>query len=266
MKNRLRITLTAFASIAVLTTYAWTGGGHQAVTCLAQDNLTEKARNEVLAILGSDMTEVAAWLNDLRNKPETKSTSKWHYFSLSKDLQSVTEDRSDGMMKIEESVEILRNRNQHSQDENATALKILIHLVGDLHNIAHIRIADVKLSQRTFKIEVSNGKPGKKHASEFATWKKFWDAMFLSIHGGFSPRMFADDMELCYASSKEEWMKGTPREWANDMGKEVRPLFKWAKENYFMTKDHRNRLEPVSYRCMAKGGFRLAAILNDIFK
>jgi hypothetical protein len=50
------------------------------------------------------------------------------------------------------------------------------------------------------------------------------------------------------------------------MGRLCNPLYEWAGPNYYMTREFNNRLELLNDKCMARAGYRLAALLNDIFK
>ena len=51
-----------------------------------------------------------------------------------------------------------------------------------------------------------------------------------------------------------------------DMGSLSAPLYKWAVPDYYMTREQHNRLVQLNDKCMARAGFRLAALLNDIFR
>ena len=50
------------------------------------------------------------------------------------------------------------------------------------------------------------------------------------------------------------------------MARLAAPLYKWAEPDMIMSREQHNRLEPMNDKTMARAGYRLAALLNDIFK
>ena len=44
------------------------------------------------------------------------------------------------------------------------------------------------------------------------------------------------------------------------------PLYQWAAPDMLMSREQDNRLEQMNDKTMARAGYRLAALLNDIFK
>ena len=261
-----RYILFTFALLSIFTSSAWNKFGQQCIATFAEQNLTDSAKEQVNKLLGGTMASECWWLQDILKEEENKHTKAWHSIRLTKNLTSTTTAAEDGVVQIERCVEILKNRAEHSDSTVTASLKSLIHLVADMHNICHVRIENIANSNENFSLQISNGKPGKKEEISTSNWHKFWESSIVNRHYSFSPELMAEDLGVCYGSEKENFCKGDVRHWAEDMGHLAAPLYKWAKADYYMTREQNNRLIQLNDKCMARAGYRLATLLNDIFK
>jgi S1/P1 nuclease len=264
MKNTLKYILAAAIILSAAEAFAWNKQGHETIAVLAAERLTPAAKAEAERILGGSLKDNAMWLDDIRK--EAKHTAGWHYVSLDADLKSAPKSENDAVVQVERAADVLRNRASHNDSTVVAALRTMIHLVGDMHSIAHVRISGIAASQRNFNFVISNGHTGKKKAESKCSWKKYWDGVVINRHGGFSPEMYAEDVAVCHGAEADALAAGTPRDWACDMGRECKPLYEWAKADYFMTREQDIRLEPILDRCLARASYRLAALLNECLK
>lgn len=261
-----RYIILTICLLAVSTASAWNKFAQECIATLAEQNLTEKAKSETTKILGGDLASGAWWLQTIAKDEATKHTASWHYINVTADLKSTTSSQKDGVVQIENCIDILTNRAQHSDSTVVAALKSVIHLVADMHNLAHVRIENIPHSRRNFNFQISNGFTGKKAALTTSSWRKFWDSNIINRHATYTPQLFADDLQTCYGADKERFSKGDVRHWAADMARLAAPLYKWAQPDMIMSREQHNRLEPMNDKTMARAGYRLAALLNDIFK
>lgn len=252
--------------LTISTASAWNKLAQQCIATLAEQNLTEKAKSEATKILGGDLASNSWWLQTIAKEEATKHTATWHYINVNSELKSTTTSDKDGIVQIERCVDILNSRTEHSDSTVVATLRSLIHLVADMHNISHVKIENIPNSQRNFKIQISNGFTGKKEKIEQTTWRKYWESSLINRHASFSAELFAADLEVCYGADRERFSKGDVRHWAADMASLAAPQYKWAKPDMIMSREQDNRLEPMNDKCMARAGYRLAALLNEIFK
>lgn len=262
---RRYITL-AVSLLFVYTATAWNKFGQQSIATLAEQNLTESAKAQTTQILGGSLSSAAWWLQSVAKEPEYQHTNSWQFIHLTKELKSTTTSTEDGVVQIERCVDILKHRTQHSDSTVVVTLKTLIHLVADMHNLTHICIEGVEYSNKNFNFRVSNGFTGPKEVITKLTWRKFWESNIVNRHATLSCELLAEDLMVCYGPEKENFSKGDVRHWAADMGSLSAPLYKWAVPDYYMTREQHNRLVQLNNKCMARAGFRLAALLNDIFR
>ena len=239
--------------------------GHQSIATLANKYLTESAKNEVKAILGGEMITEAVWLNTLRKEEATAYTKDWHIFTLDRRGKSTTTAENDGTVQLEKAIAVLRDRASQPDSLVKASLKSVIHLVADMHCISHVHIEGVEVS-KGFKFKLHNTLSDKAYKEWTTSWGAMWQKGFTERNVILSPEYYAADVEIFIGSKKAEYEKGTPRFWVENVGKDVVFGLGVFTPNAAISVENKERMEDIHNRCMAKAGYRLAALLNDIFK
>jgi nuclease S1 len=135
-RTALAIATLTFASL----THAWGAEGHRLIAELAEAQLTPAARSHVARILeqepGATLSSVSTWADEIR----TRDTAAWHYVNLPESGCSYESARDcaggDCIVEaINAQVDILNSSAIES--ERLTALKWVVHLVGDIHQPLH---------------------------------------------------------------------------------------------------------------------------------
>ena len=126
---------------------AWGTEGHQVIALIAQSQLTSKARGEVDRLLaqepGASLASVSTWADEHRNP----STAPWHYvnFPRSDCVYNEQRDCPDGRCVVEAiKRELAMLESSASFEKRLTALKYVVHLVGDVHQPLHAGYLDDK--------------------------------------------------------------------------------------------------------------------------
>ena len=266
MKTAIKYIVCVALTLMVGDAWAWHTRGHQVISMLATERLTPAAKQQVESILGGDITSNTLWLNSLKKVEAYKHTRFWHNVVLDETCQPAATGDNDGLVQLERHIDILRNRDKYSEEQVLTALRVVIHLVPDLHCIAHIRFKDIPQSKNFTFYRPYKGKTDDLSKCPKMTWYKLWAKWFFDIHGGFSLDMFANEIRLVEADNFGKYMAGNPREWAVEMGREARPLFDMVQPDAIANDAILFNWEPLHERCVAKAAVRLAVVLNDIFK
>ena len=261
------IILLAFA-LMVNEAYAYKAFGHQVIAALAEKHLTEKAKSEVHTILQADMTKHAMWLYSLRKNPDLAYTKEWMFATLNAEVKSVTTYENDAVVALERAVEVLRNRKNESDSLVKASLRAVVQIVGDIHNLGNIRIEGNEAT-KGFKFtsySVTKGSSaGENEVRKPQSWYSLWHN-YTNRHSAFSPQYYAEDIEICLGHKKAEYEKGTPRFWVENVGEDVVRSLEVFYPDALVKTEMINRYEDLNDKCMAKAGFRLAALLNEIFK
>jgi hypothetical protein len=135
----------AGALLLSTTAYAWGSEGHQVIARLSQAQLSPAARKEVDRLLalepGATLASVSTWPDEHRNP----ATAPWHYVNFPRDTCSYDAERDcpDGRCvigAINRQTEILASGA--SDEQRLTALKYVVHFVGDVHQPLHAGYGD----------------------------------------------------------------------------------------------------------------------------
>jgi hypothetical protein len=259
---------------------AWGGQGHRLVGLLAEDRLTPAAKKSVAWLLdGQSLGDVASWADTITG--EQVQTSYWHYLNIPPDASRYDRDRdcprqpgveagSRGdrwrdcvVDRIAYWEERLGNTKLDRADR-ATALKFVVHFIGDLHqpfhalgvgrggNDVHVRV----FGQSDCGSDPARPVPCNLHS--------VWDSRLISRHNLDDQSYLAalkkliDDKHLGAAPA------GTPAEWAEQS-------FRLAKEA--LVKDgadidegyYRRHITVIDER-LALAALRLSTSLNRLLR
>src|SRR5688572_7500562 len=126
-------------------TYAWGLQGHRIVGQIAESYLTPKAKLAVIKILGTESIAMASnWPDFIKSDTTMSYLSPWHYLNLKgglsyNDVQAFlkTDTSINAYTRINFLVKELKNKLL-SKDKKAFYLKLLIHIVGDIHQPLHV--------------------------------------------------------------------------------------------------------------------------------
>jgi len=131
--------------------FGWGRDGHRIVALLAESGLTPQARAEVDMLLDGEaeptLAAVSTWADEIRDTPDGRRSSRWHWVNLSKDPPCTyvpERDCADGncvIGAINSQLAILADR-QRPLAERRDALKFVVHFVGDVHQPFHAGFAD----------------------------------------------------------------------------------------------------------------------------
>ena len=254
--KRLFLVIIAFVA-TISTAQAWTKLVDDASYLIAEKYMTEAAKAECGRILALKESVDYKWVANGASK-----------VLLDTSLYSVTVDEKDIVVRLEKAAEVLRNRANHSDAEQYSALMDLRKLNIELHTISNIAIEGVEHSQSDFEFTWSAGKEGSEKYEKRGklTWSKMWRNSFCFWHQGWSSEYYAYDINLRFNKIANQAMQGSVRDWAHEMGLRAKPIYEWVKPGMLMRYEPRLNLEDVHLEMVARSAYRLAALLNDVLK
>lgn len=262
----------AFAA-TVSVASAWSHKCDEAVMIIASEHLTPEAGKVVKKYLGKSYADDVQYLYKLEkeqfkqmSKSARKAAAEIHFLHLNSELQPKNVKGKDALKATEQALEVIRNHNSHSKAEVTTALRTVINLMCDMHNLSKVRIDGIKHSFRDFKYTVPSGEYGR-YAEEAKTskWSKSWNT-FDGGYGFFSANYWANDMRIFIGDKYAEYAKGTLREWVLESGTLAAKYLEIYKPNTVVPYMDRRWSTPVAYDMMIKASCRLAALLNETIK
>ena len=216
--------------------------------------------------LGAKYSDDVRYLYNLEAKKKAQHTKEIHYVHLDGNLQPMKVEGDDALVALEAALAVVASYENRSDEEMTKALRTVINLMSDIHHLSNYRIASIPYSQgvHSFTRRSYDYGPKMKETSK-VVWNKIWYS-FSKRYSGFSAAFWAYEMNVGAAKKKEEYSKGTLRDWVADNGAIAASYLTKYTPDYFMTPLEFHSLEEVNYGMMARASFRLAALLNSTIK
>ncbi len=268
MKHAL-ILLGLFCQI---TAYAWGPTGHRTVGQIAENHLSEKAKAAIAHLLpGQSLAVVSTWMDEIRSDTAYDHMKVWHYVSIP-DGQTYESVKSevDVIAQIKAHMDLLL-KGDASAEAQATAVKVLVHLIGDIHQPLHVgRKAD--RGGNSIKVTWFD-EPSNLH--------RVWDSEMIDFYR-MSYTELAASLDQVAEEQVTTWQKASVIDWANE-SMAARPGI-YENLGECQTEEHEGAHAPsltctyaYSYRYhyvhfdvvrqrLFQAGIRLAGVLNAIFE
>ena len=235
----------------------WGKTGHRATGEIAEKYLTKKANKEIDKLLkGHSIAFVSNYGDEIKSEAKFRKYSPWHYVNFP--FESTYEahpksEQGDLIVGINACIAILKDENS-SQEEKVFHLKMLIHLIGDLHQPLHNGLSEDKGGN---DIQV-------RWFNEGTNLHVVWDTKMIESYNMSYTELAANTKPLS-ERQVQELQKGTVIDWMYESKALCKEVYKSVeigeKIRYRYSYDY---METVRNQLL-KSGIRLAVILNDIF-
>jgi len=234
----------------------WGQNGHRIVGDIAADYLSPEAREAVDRVLGpTSMAIASTWMDKIKSDPAYDHTHDWHWVTIPDGMTyKETEKNPNGDLinSIRTFIKELKSGNLSAEEEKKK-LRMLIHLVGDIHQPLHVGTGEDRGGNDT---EVE-------WFYEESNLHRVWDSEMI------------DDTQLSYTEFStsinhpsnqqiENWQDTGVLDWAYEameLREQVYDLPKDRQIGYEYQYKNRDLLD----RQLLKGGVRLAGVLNEIY-
>ena len=275
-------TAVALALVTLLSStdllHAWGGQGHRLGGLIPAVRLTPIARQNVTWLLEHQtLADVSSWADSITG--EQVQTSYWHYLNIPPDAKGYDRDRDCPKQAGTEA----GSRNDRWRDcvvdriayweerlgnpkldraDRATALKFVVHFIGDLHQPFHALGVgrggnDVKV--RVFG-EANCGNDAARPSP--CNLHSVWDSRLIA-RKALDDRAYADVLQKLIAD--KGWGSqpaGTPAQWAEQSWRLAKEAL--VKPDTNIDEGYYRRHIGVIDERLALGGIRLAAVLNGV--
>lgn len=141
MKNTKQLTLAILLVISMQTSsFAWGAIGHYVIGKLAEWQMKPQTVEKVEAILNKEsISGVGVWMDNIRSDKKYEFTYTWHWVTTADgeydpSIQEPTGDAYAAFLQIKETLK----RGGLSPEEERDQLRMLIHIIGDLHQPFHV--------------------------------------------------------------------------------------------------------------------------------
>lgn len=258
MKRKSFVSM-ALAMLCAIQGFAWSAKGHDVVTCIAERHLTPAAKAHIDSVLdGKSIIYWANWLDNASHTPQYAYSKTWHYKNIDYAEQydkASKNPNGDVLTAIEEQVKKLQS-GKLTKEEEALALKILVHVVGDLHQPMHMG----------HKSDLGGNKVTVKHFGRDTNLHSLWDGALVEGAHKWSYSEWADQIDRVTKEQEAEIVSGNPFEWGRETYTIACEVYQRTAIGANISYDEIAFWAPTIEQQLLKGGLRLASILNSIYK
>ena len=241
---------------------SWGRTGHEAIALIAENHLTPQAKAAITELLnGQSLADVSNWADEVRDDPEFRSTSPWHYVNepvgLSFDqfaMDVATSHKGNVYNALIRSEHVL-SHTDNTLEKRVEALKFIIHLIGDAHQPMHVSRAEDQggnlISIRFNKVQSNL------HA--------LWDSKLID-HQGLSYEQMAKSYDTASPRQIRQWQSDDMLKWLYESYQISTKLYAEMDQNKILDNTYYDQHIDIVKQRIAMAGIRLAGVLNDCFR
>ena len=235
----------------------WGATGHRTVGEIATVYLKGKTKRKIAELLdGQSLALVSTFGDDIKSDKKYNEFYTWHYVNMPFDVRyEDSEKNPDGdlVSGIEKCKSVLLDETSSKQDK-AFYLKLLVHLVGDLHQPMHVGRKEDK-GGNTVQVQwFGNG----------TNLHSVWDSKMIEHYNMTYTELATNTREIS-KNDVEFIQQGTTADWVNDTQKFTVGAYGSAAIGDNLKYGYMYHNFEVVRSQLQKGGIRLAKVLNDIF-
>lgn len=243
------------ASIAA---FGWGQKGHDTVAFIAENHLTETTRAAVDSILdGKSPVYWANWLDNASHTPEYAYTKTWHYKNVDADRtydDMPANPAGDAVTAIKQQIEKLSDPATTKADA-ALALKILIHVTGDMHQPMHMGHAT----------DLGGNRVKLKYFNRDKNLHGIWDTDLLESAHRWSYTEWQQQLDRLNDVDEALTVQGSVDDWARETMEITRRCYDFFQPGINVSYNQIAYWAPTIEQQLLRGGLRLAHLLNTIY-
>ncbi len=253
-----RMLLLAGMSAMALPSFGWGQKGHDTTAEIAERHLTEATAKAVGELLdGKSIVYWANWLDNASHTPEYAYTKTWHYKNIDEGIafdDAPLLDTGDVVRAIPEQVKVFEDPRA-TREQKQLALKVLVHLLGDIHQPMHLgHASDRGANQVSVKFFDRN-----------TNLHSVWDSSVPESGHKWSYTEWADQIDRATPEETAMILQGGPADWGKETFDICTEVYRKTPDGTKISYDYIAEWTPTVERQFLKGGLRLADLLNTIF-
>jgi len=251
--KKLLFLITFCAS--TLTTFGWGATGHRATGQVAEKYLSKNATKQLERILnGQSLAMASTWMDDIRSDSTYDYATDWHWVTIQNGEtyeQSTKNPKGDVIQTLERIIGELKSKKLTPKEE-AERVKMLIHLIGDIHQPLHVGGGndrggnDVKVMW--FRVD--------------SNLHRIWDSDMID-DSKLSYTELAESLDKPTAAQLLQWQKTSVRDWAAESMTYRKQVYDYGQGK--LGYNYNYRYFPIVRERLLQAGVRIASVLNDIY-
>jgi len=239
-------------------TIFWSKTGHRVIGTVAQEELSGRARRTLDKLLdGRSLASISNFADEIKADRRFREFSAWHYVNIppDKDYSNIEpSEYGDLVIGIQKCLSMVNNES-NTKEDRVFYLKMLVHLIGDLHQPMHVGRLEDKggndLQVQWF------GKGSNLH--------KVWDANMINDYG-MSYMELATSLPELDKKEKRVIQEGSILDWVKESQLIANRLYDSVEIGEKLAYKYSYTWWGTVESQLQKGGLRLAKVLNEVFK
>ena len=239
---------------------AWNGFGHSCAAYIAEQHLTPEAKAKCEHYLQHSFVFYASWMDQWRYIKPYEETSSWHVIYVDDAWKLDTSKQKYAEYQTERIWKELKDYKNLPDSLVRQNLIYLIHMVPDYHCPVHTFFRKGTHTERKYSL-LTKGKKFALHT--------FWDASPGFKRKNWTMQRYCKEVDVISPKLAKKYQKGDPIKWANDALKQahrVYPITPANTETTTLSKEQTAQIHKLTDEMILKGAYRLARIINDVFK
>lgn len=269
MKKFATALMCAMLILSNISAFGWGQKGHDVVAAIAEKHLTKKAKKALNELLdGKSIVYYSSWMDNVQNSPDWdkgyNKTKTWHYGNVDKGLTYQTMQKNPAGDVVTGLVfltrELTENYDNLTDSLKADYVKMIVHMVGDMHCPMHAG----RLSDRG-----GNGTKVKWFGQN-TNLHSVWDSKMIESARKWSCSEWVDQLDRTDKKFRSSVMSGTFEEWFVNTVSLASGIYEYVEnlgaETPNLSYQYVYDYSPILEQQLLLGGYRLAYVLNTIFK
>lgn len=255
-----KIFIAVFFIFGIAEASAWGVTGHRVVAEIAENHLTNRAKRKLKKLIGKQkLAYWANWPDNVRNSPEWKNTSTWHYVNIppqeSKE-QFIEQLKNNNKPNIYTAIQnvkgIIVDKNTPNADREIY-LRFLVHFLGDMMQPMHTG-REEDLGGNLIKIQFFK-KDTNLHS--------LWDSGLID-NTKYSYTEYARVLDVKSKEEIKQIQSGSLEDWFYESHQAANQLYASVKPGENYSYDYQQQYKDLLERQLLHAGLRLAKILNEV--
>ncbi|MGB5498312.1 MAG: S1/P1 nuclease [Maribacter sp.] len=236
----------------------WSKTGHRAIGQIAQEELTGRTRRAIDKLLdGQQIASISNFADEIKADRRFREFSAWHYVNIAPDKDYSVDEASkygDLVVGIQKCISMVKN-DKNTKEDRVFYLKMLVHLIGDLHQPMHVGRVEDKGGNDIQVQWFGNG----------SNLHRVWDSNMINDYG-LSYTELANSLPELDKKEKRAIQTGTVLDWVEESQEVPNKLYTSVEVGEKLAYNYSYTWWGTVENQLQKGGLRLAKVLNALFK
>jgi len=259
MKHRFSTLLFAFLFLVSLPNQSearWGQIGHYVTGYVAESYLDDDVKAKVAAVLGDiTLPRACVWMDDIRSDSAFDYTRTWHWATIEdgKTYEGTEQEPTGDVISASEEMIASLKSGTLSPEEESINLKLLIHMIGDMHMPLHVGNGTDRGGNQ---VRVQ-------WMGDNSNLHRVWDSDIINSLQ-MSYMELAREVDFMDAETVTMWQSGTVRDWGGE-SVSYRDAVYDLPEDMRLGYEYRYYKKDIIFKRLAQAGVRIAGVLNEIY-